>query len=122
MENDKPVSVEERFDKVDQRLDRMDARLQRLAVMSEHHDEQIQRIAEVQLEQGKQLGEHGKQLGQIGKQLGDIKDEVVGVKGALKPLPAIHDFVKRIAGEHEARIAALEKGAEGVSAAPEQAR
>ena len=71
--------------------------LQSLHVLYEQHDEHIQRIAEVQLEHGKQLGE--------------IKDQLVGVTGALRPLPEIHDFVKRIASEHEARIAALEKAA-----------
>ena len=62
--------------------------LQSLRVLYEHHDEQIQRIAEVQVEHGKRLGE---------------------IKDALEPLPAIHDFVKRIASEHEVRITALEK-------------
>ena len=92
-ESDEPTMT------VEKRLDTMGDDLHGLRVRYEHHDEQIQRIAEVQHEHGNQLGE--------------IKDELVGVKGALEPLPAIHDFVKRIAGEHEARIAALEKGAEG---------
>ena len=66
-----------------------------LRVLYEHHDAQIQMIAEVQ-------GHHGHQLDTHGQLLREIKAE-------LAPLRDLRDFVKRIAGEHEHRLTALEK-------------
>ena len=98
---------------VEKRLDKMGEDLHALRVSYEHHDEQIQRIAEVQGAHGTRLEEHGELLGEIKGELNVVKGELGAIKGALKPLPQIHDFVKRIANEHEARITALEKRAGG---------
>jgi hypothetical protein len=89
-ERDDPMTVEKR-------LDRMGEDLRALRVLYENHDTQIQRIAELQVEHGKSLEEHGKLLREI--------------KGELAPLRDLRDLVKRVAGEHESRIAALEKHA-----------
>jgi archaellum component FlaC len=60
----------------------------KLRLLYEHHDTQIQRMAEVQVEHGRLL---------------------VEIKDGLKPIKDLHDFVQRISDNHEARIAALEK-------------
>jgi archaellum component FlaC len=67
----------------------------RLRVLYEEHDTKIQTIAEAQAYHGRQLEEHGKLLREI--------------KQELAPLGDIHDFVRRIAGEHEQRLSALEQ-------------
>jgi archaellum component FlaC len=66
-----------------------------LRVLYEHHDEQIQKIAEVQAHHGRQLDEHGQLLQEI--------------KVQLEPLADIRDFIRRIADNHEHRLSALEK-------------
>ena len=66
-----------------------------LRVLSEHHDEKIQKIAEVQAHHGRKLDEHGRLLQ-------DIRDQ-------LAPLRDMRDFVQRVAENHEQRIAALEE-------------
>jgi chromosome segregation ATPase len=59
-----------------------------LRVLYEHHDSQIQKIAEVQVEHGRLLS---------------------AIKEGLAPLKALDDFVRRVSDNHEARIVALEK-------------
>ena len=66
-----------------------------LRVLDEHHDSQIRTIAEVQAHHGRQLEEHGQLLREI--------------KEKLAPLDVIHDFVRRVADDHERRITTLEK-------------
>jgi chromosome segregation ATPase len=66
-----------------------------LRVLYEHHDSQIRTIAEVQTHHGRVLEEHGKLLREIKEDLGPLRD--------------LHDFVSRMAGDHESRITALEK-------------
>lgn len=67
----------------------------RLRVLHELHDSKISAIAEVQTHQGLQLEEHGRLLGEIRQELAPLRD--------------IHDFVRRIAHDHEHRLSALEK-------------
>ncbi len=52
-------------------------------------------LAEMMVHQSAQLEEHGKLLREI--------------KQGLVPLGDIRDFVRRIAGEHDRRLSALEK-------------
>ena len=60
----------------------------RLRVLYEDHDAKIRTIAEVQAHHGEVLE--------------DIRQK-------LEPLGDIHDFVRRIAHDHEQRLSALEK-------------
>jgi len=53
-------------------------------------------------QQGRTLEQHGRTLEQHGKLLSEIKR-------AVAPIPALHDFVKRVSDEHEHRLTALEK-------------
>jgi archaellum component FlaC len=66
-----------------------------IRVLYEHHDTQIQTIAEVQAHHGRLLEEHGTLLREI--------------KQELAPLGDLRDFVRRIADNHERRLSALEK-------------
>jgi archaellum component FlaC len=66
-----------------------------LRALYEHHDSQIRTIAEVQAHHGQLLENHGQLLR-------EIKQELV-------PLRDLHDFVRRIADDHERRITLLEK-------------
>lgn len=105
-ENAEPaMTVEKRLDKIGEDLLRVanvqttqGEDLRKLRVLYEHHDTQIQRIAEVQVDHGRALGEHGELLKEHGELLRAID-------GKLAPL---NDFVRRIAGEHEARISTRE--------------
>jgi hypothetical protein len=86
---------DDRMAAFEKRLDAIGDDLRRLRVLYEHHDSQIRTIAEVQVRDGGKLDEHGRLLR-------EIKQELV-------PLGDLHDFVRRIAGDHEDRISALEK-------------
>ncbi|MBI4886726.1 MAG: hypothetical protein HY824_06515 [Acidobacteria bacterium] len=66
-----------------------------LRVLYEHHDAQIQTIAEVQAHHGQLLEEHGILLREIRQE--------------LMPLGDLRDFVRRVAYDHEGRLSALEK-------------
>ena len=68
-----------------------------LRVLYEHHDTQIQRIAEVQVQHGQKLEEHGTLLRAIRKE--------------VAPLGDLRDFVRQVVENHENRISALEKHA-----------
>jgi chromosome segregation ATPase len=68
-----------------------------LRVLYEHHDDQIRTIAEVQAHQGRLLENHGQLLREIKHELGPLRD--------------LHDFVRRVAENHESRITRLENHA-----------
>jgi hypothetical protein len=80
--------VNGRLDSVDQRLDSVDKRLDSMSGRLDQHEHTLQ--------------QHGRTLEQHGKLL-------VEIKRAVTPIPALHDFVKRVADEHEPRLTALEK-------------
>jgi hypothetical protein len=69
----------------------------KLLLLYEHHDYQIQRIAEVQVQHGETLEEHGRLLREI--------------KDGLAPMQDLRDFIERTSHDHEVRIVALEKHA-----------
>jgi archaellum component FlaC len=66
-----------------------------LRILGEKNTEDIKKIAEVQAHHGRTLDEHSTKLDAIAK--------------ALTPLRDIHDFISRVAPDHELRIGALEK-------------
>jgi archaellum component FlaC len=80
--------VDERFEAMDERIDSLASDVHKLRVLEEVNSGQIKVIAEVQ-------SRHGEKL-----------DELVK---AVEPLHDLRDFVKRVAGDHERRITALEK-------------
>ena len=79
--DDRRRGVTERLDSVDGRLDSMSGRL-------DQHEHTLQ--------------QHGRTLEHHGRLLVEILETV-------KPIPALHDFVRRISDEHELRLTALEK-------------
>jgi hypothetical protein len=103
---------------VEQRLEKMGGELRALRVLYDHHDSQIQQVAEVQGGHGKTLEEHGTLLREIKNDLDGMKGDLAGMKLGLRgiyrklaPLSKLNDFVRRVASEHESRISALEKHA-----------
>ena len=66
----------------------------RLRVLYEDHETKIDAIVEAQTHHARQLEQHGTLLREI--------------KQKLVPLGDLHDFVRRIAEEHEGRLSALE--------------
>lgn len=68
----------------------------KLRIVVEHHDTEIQRIAEVQAAHGEKLEQHGKLLREIKKTL-------------ATDLSPVADFVRRVASEHDARLVRIEK-------------
>ncbi len=87
----------DRLTRIDTRLDSIEGDVHKLRLLYEHHDTQIQRIAEVLVQHGAKLDEHGRLL--------------LEIKAAVAPIKDRHDFVQRASHDHEARIVALEKHA-----------
>lgn len=77
-------------------VDGLKEEVKNLRVLVERHDTEIRLIAEVQVAHGEKLDEHGKLLREVKEQLN-------------KDLAPLSDFVRRVASEHGARLAALEK-------------
>jgi regulator of replication initiation timing len=80
-------------------------------------DERLERIEQAVKTTNEQLGDlkerHGQMLERHGRMLthhGRLLNQIVSDLGPLKALP---DFVKRVADDHELRIAALEKKPSG---------
>ena len=88
--------IDERFDRIDDRFKKGDARfdslasdVQKLRILGEKNADAIKLIAEVQARHGEKLDE---------------------IATAIEPLKGLRDVVQQVAGNHERRITALEKG------------
>ena len=85
---------------IDERLERIEQAVkttnQELGDLKERHGQMQERHGQMLERHGRMLEHHGRLLNQIVTDLG--------------PLKVLPDFVKRVANEHELRIASLEKG------------
>jgi len=70
-------------------------------------DERLERIEQAVKFTNQELGEVKERHGRILEHHGRLLNQIVN---DLEPLKVLPDFVKRVATEHELRIAALEKG------------
>ena len=88
---------------IDERLERIEQAVkttnEQLGDLKERHGQMVER-------HGQMLERHGRMLTHLGRLLNQIVSD-------LGPLKALPDFVKRVADEHELRIAALEKKPSG---------
>jgi chromosome segregation ATPase len=89
------AQVDQQFAQVDRRFGSLEAEVQKLRVLEEQNAAQIKQIAEVQAHHGGVLEEHGSALKRI--------------EEAIEPLKALHEFIPRVADDHERRITALEE-------------
>lgn len=89
------AQVDERFAQVDERFGSLEAEVQKVRVLGEQNTADIKRIAEVQVHHGDTLAQHGAALQRI--------------EEALEPLKVLPEAFRRVFGDHERRITALEE-------------
>lgn len=120
------AGTEERFDRMEHRLDGVERELtglrgevQKWRVLQEAQGDQTRIIAEVQAHHGERLDRIDARFDQVDRRFDQIDrrfaemDKRFGEIGkALQPLAALDEFVRAVAGDHEHRIAALERGRE----------
>jgi chromosome segregation ATPase len=95
------------------KLDAHDAKLDAHDAKLDAHDAKLDAFGAKLDAHGAKLDAHDAKLNAFGARLDTHGRKLDEITEALKPLAEIHDFVKRVAHEHEIRIVALESRAGG---------